>query len=823
MAASPATMPPHSSAPSGAASAVRSFARPETVERERSFWELREGWLAVFLLLAMVLSTVWSVDQARWVEGTSMLFPLALAGMAGGFLLARSPLAGWIGVLLGLLTGMLLCFVVVGQLVPPPGQILSAIGQTLAGTLGWFARPVGVPPLIGAFQQFFASAGEFGGRVGIWTQVGATGRVSNDNAIFLLFIAFIAWLQGFLGAWGIFRLRDVIITALPTGIALATNAAYTGQASGPFFIFIVTLLLLAVSLNLTTLQVRWERFHVSYPSGLLFDVTVSSFVVICLLAVLAFFGPRVAENPLSNAFWASMGEQWSEVENASNRLFAGVNSPQSGGAGAGRDRLVLSGPVRLSQRVVMQVESDEPYYWRGATYDTWTGHDWLSGDKIPVTRTEKQAVLPQRFGLRKRVKATFEINQSRSDLIYTPDEPVQLSIPYKVFTRGSDQQVQDFSALRAKKPAIPSMKYSVEAMTSIASVDELRGAATDIPDWARRYTQLPDVPQRVRDLSNQVARSRRNNYDKAVAIEQFLRRYPYTLDVKPAPPDRDAVEYFLFDLKQGYCDYFASSMVVLLRLQGVPARLATGYVAGKFDNNTRKFIVTEEEAHSWPEVYFPGYGWMAFEPSGYRPPIVRPEQSIAPASQYDADCYEYGDMTECGEMFDPDALTGILPDPDASGLIIGVAPQQSGASWLPIVLTLLLVFSGLGAAIYMLSRLGGREVPTRQIVRRTYRQMTFLGALFGMRRKPSQTPIEYARSLTRDLERTLDQEGAVSALRLRQLIGKPNGAAETIAATFVRTQYGQEELTETDRERVTDGWKELRVKMPLLMLRDRRN
>src|SRR6266542_3803468 len=503
------------------ASVGQLFSRPEPEERGRSFLELEEGWLSVMLLTAMVLSTIWSIDQAHWVEGTGVLFPLALVGMAAGLLLARSSLRGWIGVLLGMVLGVAVTFGVVGQLVPPIPEWPAALLGTLTGTVAWLSRPTGVPPLIGAFVALGENTAEFGSRIGLWTQQGATGAVSNDNAMFLLFIAFVAWLQGFLGAWGLFRLRDVIVTALPTGIALTTNAAYTGQASAPFAVFIITLLLLAVSLNLAALQQRWERYRVDYPSGLLFDVTVSSFVVICLLAVLAFFGPRVADNPLSNAFWNYAGEQWSEVENASNRLFAGVNSPQAGGAGAGRDRLVLSGPVRLSQRVVMTVKSDEPYYWRGATYDTWTGHDWLTQEKIPLSRTEKQPVLPTRFGLRKRIKATFEINQSRSDLIFTPDEPVALSIPYKVFTRGNDANLTDYSSLRAKKPAIPSLKYTVEAMASIASAEELRAAPTDVPDWVRKYTQVPDIPQRVRDLSNQLTRGRRNNYDKAVAVEQF--------------------------------------------------------------------------------------------------------------------------------------------------------------------------------------------------------------------------------------------------------------------------------------------------------------
>jgi hypothetical protein len=326
----------------------------------------------------------------------------------------------------------------------------------------------------------------------------------------------------------------------------------------------------------------------------------------------------------------------------------------------------------------------------------------------------------------------------------------------------------------------------------------------------------------VRDLSNTLARSRRTNYDKAVAVEQFLRRYPYTLDVKPAPPDRDAVEYFLFDLKQGYCDYFASAMVVLLRAQGIPARLATGYVAGKFDNNSHKFVVTEEEAHSWPEVYFPNYGWMAFEPSGYRPPIVRPEESTAAAAGDFTDCYEYG---ECDEYADLGDLAGLIPGEVDGGTIIGVGSAGPSYAWVPSALGGILGLLGLGAAGYwLLSYWGSRRQSTGDLVRGTYRRMTLYGALFGLRRHPSQTPLEYARSLTYGLTRTIEsEEGAAGALRLRQLVGSPNGAAEAIAATYVRTLYGQQQLDDSDRERVVEGWRDLRWKMPLLVLRDRRN
>jgi hypothetical protein len=285
------------------------------------------------------------------------------------------------------------------------------------------------------------------------------------------------------------------------------------------------------------------------------------------------------------------------------------------------------------------------------------------------------------------------------------------------------------------------------------------------------------------------------------------------------------VEYFLFDLKQGYCDYFASAMVVLLRAQGIPARLATGYVAGKFDNNTRKFVVTEEEAHSWPEVYFPGYGWMAFEPSGYRPPIVRPEESSASALTGSEDCYEYNDYGECLDYGELSDLGILLPGDQAAAPVIGVYQSGPGFNWRAFVLPLLL-FLGLGAAGYWLFtnwEFGSHRHSTRDVVRRTYQRMSTYGALFGIRRKPSQTPLEYAQTLTDGLRRTLADDGPAARFGLRDLVGPPNGAAEAIASSYVRSQYSQQDLSELDRERVLEGWRELRRQLPVLLLRDRRN
>jgi hypothetical protein len=145
---------------------------------------------------------------------------------------------------------------------------------------------------------FGNGAADFGYRIALWVQQGSSGKAVTDNTVFLMTIGVIAWVQGLAGAWGLYRRQDVVLASLPTAIVLGTNATYTGDARAPFAIFLITLLLLAVTLNVASLQRRWHALNVAFPSGLLFDVTVSSLVVICALALLALMGPRLGENLL---------------------------------------------------------------------------------------------------------------------------------------------------------------------------------------------------------------------------------------------------------------------------------------------------------------------------------------------------------------------------------------------------------------------------------------------------------------------------------------------------------------------------------------------
>jgi hypothetical protein len=113
-------------------------------------------------------------------------------------------------------------------------------------------------------------------------------------------------------------------------------------------------------------------------------------------------------------------------------------------------------------------------------------------------------------------------------------------------------------------------------------------------------------------------------YAKATAIEEYLRQIPYDLGIGAPPPEvTDVADYFLFDLRRGYCDYYATAFVVLARLNGLPTRFVTGFAPGNWQVDQQQWVITEAEAHSWPEVYFPEVGWVRFEPTAYRPQAPR--------------------------------------------------------------------------------------------------------------------------------------------------------------------------------------------------------
>ena len=146
-----------------------------------------------------------------------------------------------------------------------------------------------------------------------------------------------------------------------------------------------------------------------------------------------------------------------------------------------------------------------------------------------------------------------------------------------------------------------------------------------------RYLQIPaELNPKFKQLATQIIADRTTEFDKADAVTQYLRdNMHYVTDLPPAPNGIDPLEWFLFDYKKGFCNYYASSEVLLLRSIGIPSRLAVGFAQGQHQNDS--YVVLKKNSHAWPEVYFPGIGWVEFEPTVNQDALIRPTNSQSPA------------------------------------------------------------------------------------------------------------------------------------------------------------------------------------------------
>ena len=319
----------------------------------------------------------------------------------------------------------------------------------------------------------------------------------------------------------------------------------------------------------------------------------------------------------------------------------------------GGDEVEVVGPARLSPQVRYEIESPVASNWHAAAYDTYTGDGWVRSGE----RSTLDGPLDGPPGEATTVNVTLTART----------ESTALPAPWQaVAVRGAGAatvQVDDRGTLRLGAALRPDESTTVESRVLDAEPAELRNASTEYdPAIEDRYTQLPEsTPDRVGERTEAIVETAdaENPYDRAVAIERYLiEEYEYSLLVEK--PEGDVADAFLFEMDAGYCTYFATTMVAMLRSQGIPAQFATGYSEGERVGEER-YVVRGQDAHAWVKVYFPEHGWVEFDPT---PPSERDEargERLAEARQTG----EAGVDTEASEPTDePDEPTR-TPDSDA--------------------------------------------------------------------------------------------------------------------------------------------------------------
>lgn len=288
--------------------------------------------------------------------------------------------------------------------------------------------------------------------------------------------------------------------------------------------------------------------------------------------------------------------------------------------------------------------------------------------------------------------------------------------------------------------------YTVISLRSTTDETMLRSASTEYPAWAEeQYLDLPStVTPRTAQLVNELAAGTENSYDRAKIIEGFLRNHiVYDLQVDVPPEDADIVDYVLFEMQRGYCEHYASAMTVMMRLLGIPAKTVVGYYPGEFDESVNGYLYRQENAHAWTEVYFPGYGWIRFEPTSSQPAsslddvteIATPTPTPVPTIEPQVETATPPVATPVEED-EAAPVAELVPDEPAGG--------DGGMNWPVLVgIPVLLASVSALAAWWLFTRSSALE-PTSM-----FRTMVRWGRAAGVSSDPTTTPREYAQSFGR--------------------------------------------------------------------------
>ncbi len=802
-------------------------------------WLVRKAGVETLFYWGLLVLILWtSLNSMQKIVRTfdpGLMAGIGLAGLLCGWLLGRSRWRASRALPVGLLVGVGWVLWQVGHLFPSAWEAFQAANTYFLNWLAW--RPgLAAPPVSGlaaAINDLWNGLAVLLVRATDWAASALNGRPVFDPIAAALVWGLAVWLANCWASWAIRRWHRPLWAVTPSAALIGLSLAAVG---GPTFSFLI---LLAASLAMLGWEAynqqerRWTHLQVDYSEDLRLDVALVLVAIIMSLTSIAALSPSVSLQKLAD--WGdrlstAFGPPRRASGNASSGGAGGGSAPAStyepglsfgeslglapgsqapepnaldelrASGGLPQEHLLGSGP-ELSEQIVLEVQvqaqPERPpdtaaarpppsrYYWRAVTYDRYAGTGWATGPTTTIDYPADQRALASGMTAQQMIRQEIQIVGpvfGGGSILFAPGDLLAVSQDYQITWRqppASDQNGSDLYGALARPADRPPRSYRIEALVSQASQEQLRAAGSRYPDWVlANDLLLPDsLPGRVRALALDLTATQPTPYDRARAIEAYLRTYPYTLDLGEPPGDRDLVDYFLFDLKEGYCDYYASAMVVLARAAGIPARLAVGYVGGTYDPEKDIYQVSAAEAHSWPEVYIPSYGWIGFEPTAGQPALQRAEQAAnLEAPQWSGSRANFiwrVDWLRLGAI-----LLGVL----------GLA----GFAWLAV---------NAGESWWL------AQLPARAALTAIYRRLNRAGSKLQIERYPGDTPNEFGRSLIDRLE-AFDPDPDASGRRIQALV-----------TIYSRLIYSPQAPDEAQKRQAVQDWARVRRRLWLARLK----
>lgn len=753
-----------------------------------------EAKSVLILTAALVLITTWGVAATGWTRGMNMLTFVAIGSLLIGLMLARSGLPGLVAHLFSAVIGVGWAFWVTSRLLPSTYTWLERWDNLAMRLYNWYLTAI-------------------------------QGGVSYDNLMFILQMGVIIWGVGYLTVWFIFRSGKPWPAIVPGGLVLLINLYYAPRDISTWFVlYLIVALLLIVRFNLFEQERHWRSRGVFFRPDINFDFLRDGLIFSLLVVGLAWLTPPVVDAKSIEVLDEFQGS-WRDLQGNWNRLFADLNYRDRAVYDSFGSSLTLGGARQLSDDMVMDVQvSGIGRYWRAAVYDYYSGDGWVMRDEDRASfGPDSELALPV-FEAREPVTQTYTFYRDNATVIYAMSNPIWLdrtaranftALPGELVTQeaaipgwtaGGEPWVEEITYIRTNATVDKDESYTVVSLASRATVEQLRNAGSDYPSWiTSRYLNLPpSVTQRTVDLARQITAAYDNNFDKAEAIERYLRNnITYNEAISAPPPGVDKVDYILFTRPEAYCDYYATSMIVMLRSQGIPARLAAGFARGTYNGDKVAFEVRNRDAHSWVEVYFPAYGWLDFEPTATQPAIIRPTAnerggSFASGSFRPEPPPDLDNGLDTGPQNIPiddetvaggNLLFGLnLPFFGNSGAL-GVTALGGGVLLLGAALLLL----G-GVAWWWRQQQQQGHLPKAENTFILYQQMVRLASWMRLPLRPTQTPFEHAAVLQRNLPHHQD-------------------SVQVIAEEYVHYAYSRQHSLSADSVPAAQAWQRLRPEM----------
>ena len=695
------------------------------LSRTRAFsvWEqyVRGNGLTVTLAALVSFVVALPLQQAQWVGGMLSLVLVALLGNAAAYVFFR---LGW-----------------------------TALRSTLAAAALGVGAVLVAGAVVASGRTPFVRIGAVAESVAEWTEAALSGGTHSGTIVFAMLLTLVVWTLGYLAVALAVRRAGGWPTVALGGVVLALGLVNLGAGAGVRLgAFMVVSALLIIHLNTVRRMIGWRLRRTSFDpqTVLAHSGIVLAFGLVITIAAAAAPSPSFA--PLEGAS-AALDDVSVEVRRQFNRLFLGLPARGSYYTIAFEESTAFRGNPNLTDQLLFRVSGGPPTYWRGRVYTTYTSEGWdtVETDLIPFEE------VPQ-IDVRGQTSATHEFKvAAATDTLFSGGLPAGFDEPAEAMVASGDPgdvlQVL-FSEGREYYPTRVNLNYVSTGIETTAVPSQLRLAGEDYPEHvASTYLQLPEtLPRRVRALAEAIASDRTNAYDTASSMRTYLQlRHPYNLDIAAPPEGQDGVDYFLFDVREGYCDYYASAMTVMLRVAGVPARYVVGYASGAYNPTRNAYEVRELHYHAWVEAYFPEYGWVPFEPT--------PPNAI-----------EFGGAAGAPPILEDDIDTGelgeILEDEEEEDFYLPTVEQEA-SPWLPLLLAALVAAVVAGSAFWFwrwwwaLGRLTRSE--------ELFGKMSRLGSMLGMQPRPEQTGRRYAETLADELpECRADIETIAYAYELRR-------------------------------------------------------